>query len=455
MTTVENKSAIYSLETEAALIGSIILNPDDTWRDVRSIVNPSDLYLHKHQFVWNAVVRIIERHETVDFVTLCNELESAGHLQEIGGQAFIVRLMSDVPNSLHAIDYANAIRRDALRRRLLEAASIVAKLAYAEDRPIVDVMTDALSAVKAVAMQGQSSADTLRPSTETLSQLYDMLRAPDALKRLLLPTGLSALDAVIGGGLEPKTSSVVMGRAGMGKSAMLVQISEAVATSGAVVAVFSKEMNSLQWMRRMACRLARVNWDTFKRGQCPEIDEERVYEKTIELSAKTDGRLWIDDSASQTTEQVRALCEKLIDKTGRLDLVIVDHLRLFSDKERGEPEVKRLGRISWSFKQMAKDMNTRVLFAAQINRGVEQRENKVPDLADLRDSGEIEENADMVIAVHRDDYYNPEADPVAEFWVRKNREGARNDVGRMAWVPEYQSFEKLTTVTETVDLRNV
>lgn len=445
MTTVEfgpNKSAIYSLEIEEALLSCLLLNPEDTWRDTKNLT-ASDFYIHKHRFIWDACKRITSRGCIVDFQTLCDELEAVDQLNEIGGKPFIIGLMGAASSSMHSADYASIVKRDALRRMLLESASTIAKMAYAEGRDLNDVLSEAVRAVKSVAQNGQSLSDTLRPAGEYFTRLYDILSDPD-ISRMLLPTGLTPLDRLLGGGLEPKTSSVIMARPSMGKSAALVQMSE-ISLTGKVVAVFSKEMNGLQWVRRMACRNSRVNWQTFKRGECTDTEKERVFTKVLELSQQSDGYLFVDESSAQSTDQLRAQCEKVADEAGRLDLVIVDHLRLLSDRNRNDNEVKRLGNISWAFKQIAKDLDTRVMFASQISRAVESRDKKVPDLLDLRDSGEIEENVDVAIALHRESYYDPDTDEgnKAEFWIRKDREGVRNDRAQMAFIAEYQSFETL------------
>lgn len=434
---------IFSQDVEEALLGAVLVNADDAWRDVRHLL-AEDFYLHKHRFVWEAFRRIKARGGGIDFQTMCDELSSMGYLEEVGGVRYITHLLAVEATSLHAADYAAIVKRDRSRRMLIEAASNVLKLAYAEGREIDDVMAAALREIKSVVMYGQSLNDTLRPAGEYFSQLYDILSNPDRIHQMLLATGLTPLDRLLGGGLEPKTSTVVMARPSMGKSAALAQISE-IALGGKVVAVFSKEMNGIQWVRRMACRQSRVNWQTFKRGECSEQDRERVFAKVLELSDKCDGCLFVDESSVQTTEQVRAQCEKIADETGRLDLVIVDHLRLLADRNRNDNEVKRLGNISWAFKQIAKDLNTRVMFASQINRAVESRDRKVPDLLDLRDSGEIEENVDVAIALHRESYYDPDTDKgnLAEFWVRKDREGIRNESAEMAFIGEFQSFDQL------------
>ncbi len=435
----------YSQEVEEALLCSLLLNPEDTWRECRQ-VSASDFYLHKHRWVWEACRQIIARGSVVDFQTVCDELASVNHLEEIGGKAYIVQLLGIEASSMNGPSYAAIVKRDASRRMLLEAASGIAKLAYAEDKPIEEVFSESLKAIKSVVQNGQSLNDTLRPAGEYFSQLYDLLGDPGRLGRMLLATGLGPLDKLLSGGLEPKTSTVIMARPGMGKSATLVQISD-IALSGKVVAVFSKEMNGVQWVRRMACRHSRVNWNTYKRDECTDEEKSRVCSKTLELSGRVDGYLFVDECSNQTTEQLRTQCEKVADETGQLDLVIVDHLRLLSDRNRNDNEVKRLGNISWAFKQIAKELNTRVMFASQISRAVEGRDNKVPDLLDLRDSGEIEENVDVAIALHRESYYDPDTDQgnMAEFWIRKDREGVRNERAQMAFIAEFQSFERLAS----------
>ena len=287
-------------------------------------------------------------------------------------------------------------------------------------------------------LRGQA-ADTLQTARDVAGRVYDIVTQPGLLKSYILPLGLDALDTALGGGLEVGTASILMARPGMGKTAALVQISDLVSETGAVVVAFSKEMTAEQWLIRAACRRARVSWLDYKQGKIGEEQIESLQKWVMRLGDRQ--TLFIDDTTQQTTDGAWDICERVRHKTGRLDLVLADHLRLFADK--ADNENHRLGAISWGFKRLAKRLSTRVLIAAQINRGVESRTDKIPDLPDLRDSGEIEENADGVFALYRDDYYKPSNQRVAEFWIRKDRNGARNAVAKFAWLQDYMSFEAL------------
>lgn len=327
-----------------------------------------------------------------------------------------------------ARDYADRIARDAYCRSAVWHCSDVARAAFARD-------TDALAGLLASPPRHNGAGGTLQTMRVVGSEVWDSLTAENTM----LATGLRALDAVCGEGLERKTFTILMGRPGMGKSAALCQSSDAVSESGGVVAVFSKEMSAAQWYRRIACRRARVNWFRYKRNELPE-DYRRLLEQWV-MALMDRTTLYIDDSTPQSTAQLQAQCERLAEQHGRLDLVIADHLRLFSDG--ADNENHRLGKISWGLKTLAKRLDTRVLCGAQLSRAVEHRQDKAPDLPDLRDSGEIEENADNVIGLYRPAYYDKSADDVVEFHARKVREGERGNVGAMRWEAAYMGFAPL------------
>ena len=292
---------------------------------------------------------------------------------------------------------------------------------------------------EAADLRSGMTVDSLVTAQTVANEAWDELVNWEALQAALVPTGLTVLDKAIGGGLERGTSTVIMARPSMGKTALMCQMADLASACGLTVAVFSKEMTRRQWLRRMAFRRARVSWLAFKQGTAPPSDRERVLQWVQQFASRD--TLYLDDAVPQTSGDAMALCDTLKRRSGKLDLVLVDHLRLFSDP--GDKEVKRLGTISWNLKQLAKRLDCAVVVAAQLNRAAENESDRRPDLKHLRDSGEIEENADTVIALYRDGYYRESDDQTAELILRKARDGVRNDMAKMVFIGEYMSFEPL------------
>ena len=433
--------ALYSTDFEQQLLGCLIINPD-SFSEVRSLISPEMFYLHKHRWIWDAMTTLRDGGAACDVTTLANELSRGGYLEETGGHFYLTELINSVPSSLHVSTYGQIVHRDYIRRLTLSAASAVATLAYDEDLSTEDLVRQAQSEIRSIALAGHAARETLRPAHEMVSYLYDVLDDPANMRAERLATGLVALDNALGGGLRKKTVTVLMARPGMGKSAALEQIGDYVARITGTVAVFSKEMSEEEWNLRTVFRRARVDNRAYEAGRCSGEDMARISQELEQLTNRKN--LFIDDSTPQTTEQVWALCDKLSEQSGGISLIVADHMRLFSDA--ADNETHRLGKISWSFKQIAKNLNVPVLIACQLSRVVERQADKVPDLKDLRDSGEIEENADNVIALYRDAYYTNSADNKrAEFWIRKARGGGgiRNAKATMIYLPEFTSFENL------------
>jgi len=336
---------------------------------------------------------------------------------------------------------AARIARAARRRVALAKAREMAKAAYADNE---DDLEKALST--AGTLRGTASGTLRRiDSLNTLARYGDR----EALSALFLKTGMAAWDRSLGGGIELNTSNLLGARPGMGKTAALVEVADKVSARGGVVGVFSKEMTAEQWHFRMACRQTHVSYKAYTEGTTTPAQDEKVLDAVVHIQA-TRHTLYIDDCAPQSTGEVEAECSRIKAEHGRIDLIIADHIRLFSDK--AESENKRLGAISWAFKAMVKPnrLNSRALVAVQLSRDVEKRAggDKIPDLSDLRDSGELEENADAVTMLYRAAYYDEKTDDkTAIFKNRKCRNGERNSFARFAFLDECMSFEDLAPVT--------
>lgn len=402
-------------------------------------VQPEMFYAYGHRWIWEACTTLAAQGIYPDAVTVGAELERHGRLEEVGGTAYLARLITECVSSLSALSYARLVERAWKRRALADGATRLARAAYAgyADSDVRAILTEIEQGQRGV------GGDTTLTARDVAPEVWEAVAYPERQAARMVPTGLAAWDETLGGGLERGTLTVLMARPGMGKTATLVQIADYVTEPGGTVAVFSLEMTSRQWLLRTACRRARVSVLALKQGRAGDDQRGRVLQ---ELAALTDRPALVLDDTPQTTDDLLATCDRLA-QAGDLRLVIADHLRLFSD--RGENENKRLGAISWALKKLAKALDVPVLAAAQLSRGVEQAQDKRPDLKDLRDSGEIEENADNVTALYRDGYYNNNPlDNTAELINRKARDGERNARARLVYLAPFMSFEPLAGKAE-------
>jgi replicative DNA helicase len=407
-----------SIEAEICLLGSILIDPECI-RHCASVVQPTDFFIARHQMIYTAMLDLHARSLPIDFVTLCDALDKRNQLKDIGGTPAISSLCNSVPTAIHAHAYARIIVDASVRRGLLCAASKIAEMAYDESGDTEAQKARAIRLVSDV----RGGRQTARPVAEVASGLYDQIMewSNDPLTDGNVrgtSTGFRSIDQMLGG-LEGGLLYILAGRPGMGKSALAFQIGHNVARQGKHVAIFSVEMGARQVLSRLVCASARVTWENIKRGHVKDDEWPILIEKINHVAQLP---MTIDDSSRMTTAAIDSTLARL----GNVDLAIVDHLGLLSDVGvRGENETIRLGRISWALKQIAKDYKLPVISVCQLNREVDKRDNKRPVLADLRQSGNIEENADDVLMIYRDDYYNKESSVpnIAEIWPRKLRDG--------------------------------
>ena len=345
---------------------------------------------------------------------------------------FTATVSDVVPLPEYVAEDARRIMVLSLARAALDCASGIARAAYGGDETAIRQALSRASEIAATRRGG-----TLAHIRSAIDELRAEMDDPEAGAARRVYTGIPPLDEKLG--IERQTLTIVMARPSIGKTSLLAQISDMASERGQVVAVFSKEESRRQWARRAAFRRAGVSIVEFKAGQ---LSDDKLRRLSRELDAVHDrAALYVDSHAPQTTDDIAAECEAVRAEHGRLDMVIVDHIRHLADK--ADNEAHRLGRITWNLKIIAKRFDCAVIAAAQLSRGVEGQENKRPDLKDLRDSGEIEENADNVVGLYREKYYNPAADNVAELLIRKCREGERGAVVKTAFIEDRMSFERL------------
>ena len=439
----------HSREAEEAVLGSILINPD-AYYDVAQFLKADDFYIHRHRWIWEAFTRLHERRIPIDFLTVTEELDQLGQLSEAGGPAYITALISNVPSSLHAEAYGRIVEQTSVRRKMLEAANQIAKLAYQEDMTVDMAMDEAEKAIFGVS-ERRVTRD-LQPIQQVLSEYYDRIdqisqRGEDFFG---VPTGFTDLDRLLGG-LQPSDFIIIAGRPGTGTTAfMLSAAKNAAQIHKKHVAIFSLEMSNEQLVQRLIAQETGIDSQRLRSGKLNE-DEWPIFTHSIEVLSDT--RIFLDDTPSLTPLQLRAKCRRL-HLEYQLDLILVDYLQLMSSGTRAENRVQEVSFISRNMKILARELNVPVLAAAQLSRAVEQRADKEPQLSDLRESGSLEQDADIVMFIHRPELYDRDTlkQHLAQIKVAKHRNGPLGVV-ELVFRENLAKFEN--AATRHIDLAHV
>jgi replicative DNA helicase len=406
------------IDTEAALLAAIIADGAALY-DVLDTVQPNDFWLTRHQWVYEAMLSLHRRGEGIDYVTVVSELGKVGRLEEIGGAAWVTGLLNQTPSiPLFAGTYGRIIRAAAVRRRLITAASAIAKLAYDGEKDVQMVVDEAQAAL-AAATDGREESD-LGTAAQIVSRVYDDVERRRIEDVSGIPTGFADLDRELGG-LQAGDLLLVAGRPGMGKTALQLTIAYNAARRGKRVLVVSLEMSASQNMQRLIAMESKVPTEKQRRGALSDDDFSAF---TRGVGAISRLPIWVLDSPGLTPEALRARVKRL-HAEHKLDLVMVDYLQLMTATRKDSNRVQEVSDISRAMKQLARELDVPVLAAAQLSRAVEQRQDKRPTLSDLRDSGALEQDADVVLFIYRDDYYNPNTDKKnqADIIIAKHRNG--------------------------------
>jgi replicative DNA helicase len=409
---------------------------------VAQFLQEDDFYIHRHRWIWQAFTHLHERRIPIDFLTVAEQLSQAGNLAEVGGPAYITALINNVPTSLHAEAYGRIVEETSVRRRMLLAANEIAKLAYQEDVGVDTVMDEAEKAVFGVS-ERRTTRD-LQTIQQVLSDYYDRI---DQLSRrdeeiFGVPTGFIDLDKMLGG-LQPSDFIIIAGRPGTGKTAfMLTAAKNAGQKHKKHVGIFSLEMSNEQLVQRLIAQETGIDTHRLRTGKLTE-EEWPVFTHAIEVLSDT--HIFLDDTPGLTPLQLRTKCRRLHMEFG-LDLVILDYLQLMSSGARSENRVQEVSYISRNMKILARELNVPVLAAAQLSRAIEQRADKEPQLSDLRESGSLEQDADIVMFIHRPELYEKDTikTNIAEIKVAKHRNGPVGSV-EMVFRNNLAKFENAAT----------
>jgi replicative DNA helicase len=425
MSTLPEKAIPHNIEAEEAILGSLLIDPEAIFR-VSSFLKPDDFYIVKNGWIYDAILSLHERRQPSDFVTVCDELENRNQLEEIGGAAYISSLINSVPTAIHAEAYGHIVERTALRRRLISAASQIASFAYEEDQSVDEVIDRSESVLFSISQR--RIARDLVPVRQVLADYYDRIAYlyEHRGEPLGIPTGFIDLDRLLGG-LQRSDLVIVAARPGVGKTSMLLAMALTAARKYMQkVAVSSLEMSNEQLVQRLMSSETGIDSQRLRLGDLQEAEWPKFVEAAGRLS---DAMLFIDDTPGISAVQLRTKARRLHAEYG-LDLIMVDYLQLMSGDMRSENRVQEISYISRALKGLARELNVPLLAASQLSRAVEQRHDKKPILSDLRESGSIEQDADVVIFIYRDELYNPETEMknIADIIVAKHRHGPTGTV---------------------------
>ena len=438
-----DKTIPQNIEAEEAVLGALLIDAEAIFR-VLSFLRAEHFYLQKHRWIYEAILGLHEQREPVDFLTLTAALERQEQLQAIGGSAYILQLISAVPSAINIESYAHMVEQASVRRRLLEVASEIAKLAYDEEKGIGEVVDQSERALFAVSQQ--RVARDLRPVQEVVGTYRDYLYNLYAHRGELMgvTSGFRDLDRLLGG-FQRSDLIVLAARPGVGKTSLLLTMALKAAERGKLVAIFSLEMSAEQLVQRMISSLSRVDAQRLRIGNLQDEDLPKIEDAIGHLA---DLPIYIDDTPALTPLQLRTKCRRLHSEHG-LDMAYVDYLQLMTADTRTENRVQEVSYLSRMLKALARELDTPILTASQLSRAVEQRQDRRPVLSDLRESGSIEQDADVVMFIYRDDMYHPETQQlnIAEIIVAKHRSGPVGTV-QLYFNRNLTQFADATTLTE-------
>ncbi len=434
----------HNLEAEASLLGAMLLSREAIGPAVEKLTG-SDFYLPSHSHIFDAVTRLYSAGQPADPVTVAEDLERAGILEEVGGLQTLLDLQASTPATSNAAHYSRIIEERALLRRLIGVAGEIAEIGYGLPEDVTKAVDEAEAKMFQIAERRVT--DSTRAIKDLLSANLDLIEERyergDSITGI--PSGYIDLDELLSG-LQPSALVVVGARPAMGKTAFaLGMASHAAVTAQKPVLYFSLEMGSLELTQRLLCTEAKVDATRVRNGALTDHDWPEI---TSAVGRLAEAPIWIDDNPNLTVMEIRAKARRLKSRLGDLGLVVVDYLQLMSGSARAENRQVEVSEISRGLKILAREIETPVVALSQLSRGLESRNDKRPMLADLRESGSIEQDADVVMFLYRDEVYDPESADIgtAEVIVAKHRNGPIGTV-RLAWLSHITKFANMARGT--------
>jgi replicative DNA helicase len=431
-----------NIEAEQSILGGILIE-NYAINKVMEALDPDDFYRESHRKIYKALIDLSERDEPADLITLTNELKNNGHLDPVGGASYIASLIDSVPTAANIEYYVKIVKEKAILRKLIQTSTEIITQSY-EDRGDVEGFLD--EAERAIFDISENRVrpsfypikDVVKDSFKILERLYEK-------KELVtgVPSGFKELDRLTAG-FQPSDLIIVAGRPSMGKTAFCLNIAQYAAIQKKIpIAIFSLEMSKEQLGIRMLCSEAHVEGTKLRSGFLSESDWPRL---TIAAGNLSDASIYIDDTAALTILELRAKARRLKTEQGGLGMVVIDYLQLMKGRTRVESRQQEISEISRSLKALAKELSIPVIAVSQLSRKTEERTGNRPQLSDLRESGAIEQDADLILFIYRDEVYNRAEDNPnkgkAEIIIGKQRNGPIGKVD-LAFLDKFTTFKEL------------
>lgn len=426
----------HSVESEQSILGSILLDKD-AMITVTETIRPGDFYKEAHKIIYECMIKLSNKNEPIDLITLTEELRRQGHLDDIGGITYITSLSTIVPTTSNVKYYADIVKEKSVLRKLIKASNDIINLGYDGSTKIEDVLDKAEKKIFDISQE--KASDDFKSINSVLMDAYDMIEHLYTNKTEMtgITTGFTDLNKKING-MQRTDLLLIAARPAMGKTAFSLNLVQNAALKGdASVAVFSLEMSKEQLVQRMLSSQSNVELSKLKTGKLGENDWPRIIDAMAVLS---NAKIHIDDTPGIKISELRSKCRKLKIEQG-LDLILIDYLQLMEGEGNNESRQQEISKISRSLKVIAKELNCPVVALSQLSRAPEQRADHRPMLSDLRESGAIEQDADIVMFLYRDEYYHPDSDRknIGEVIIAKNRHGETGAV-ELVWLGEVQKF---------------
>lgn len=434
----------HNLEAEAGLLGGILVDKEALIK-VADIVAPDDFYVDRNGIIFGAMLDLYEARQPIDLLTLSNRLEEVKELEKIGGATYLTEMVEQVPTAAHVAHYADIVAHKATLRRLIGAATSIAAYGYDEGAPLDGLLDKAEQTLFSVSQKHLKQ--NFIPISSVLAESFDRLDELHKDKNSLrgVPTGFKALDGVLAG-LQKSDLVILAARPSMGKTTLAMNIAHHVAVKeGIPVGVFSLEMGKEQLIDRLLAAESGIDSWKLRNGRLEDSDFPKINDAMAILS---EAPIFIDDSASTNVMEMRTKARRL-QSEHNLGLVVIDYLQLISGRESrsGDNRVQEVSEISRGLKGLARELNCPVLALSQLSRSVESRNPPIPMLSDLRESGSIEQDADVVMFIYREAYYNTDEEKAgpAQVLVRKHRNGPTGEI-ELYFNPEQLQFRDIDRV---------
>jgi len=428
-------------EAEQSVIGAILIENEALLKSIE-IIHPEDFYRESHRLIFQSMIELFEKNEPADLITLTEHLRNKNKLEEVGGASYLTTLCDQIPTAANIEYYAKIVKEKAVLRRLISCATEIATRGYSNQDEVGELLDFAEKSIFDIAEDQIKSSvyplkEILKASFKTIEKLYNK-------KELItgVATGFTELDQITSG-FQPSDLIIIAGRPSMGKTAFCLNIAQNAAYESKIpIVIFSLEMSKEQLALRMLCSEARVDAHKMRSGFLTESDWPKLTRGAGRLS---ETKIFIDDTPGMGVLEMRAKARRLKSEHG-LGMVIVDYLQLMRGRSTIDSREQEISDISRSLKALAKELKLPVVALSQLNRRVEDRAVKKPQLADLRESGAIEQDADVILFLYRDEVYNPDSQEKgsAEIIIGKQRNGPTGEI-RLAFIDRYTRFENYSS----------